>query len=108
MRTAQTGRTGRGEGGVMGNYIRIKTSPEVWAVIRARHPELKVFGSYSAPDGEVGNPEQGRMFTSYGFSDGDFPIIAAQTTWDIDEKDPSLRKNEKHEYWLCVGYEEKS
>lgn len=92
----------------MGNYIQIKTSPEVWAVIRARHRDLEVFGSFSAPDGEDGNPEQGRMFTSYGFSDGDFPIIAAQTTWEIDRNNPANRRNEKHEYWLCVGCEEKS
>ena len=38
----------------MSDYERVTTSVEVWAVIRARHPEMQVFGSYSAP---AGNPD---------------------------------------------------
>lgn len=92
----------------MRDYIRIQTSPEVWAVIRARHGnELRVFSSYSAPAGDPnGDPTQGRMCTAYGFDSGDFPVIEARTTWDIelDENGESkpTRKNEKHEYWLCA------
>jgi len=89
------------------DYKRIPTSPEVWAVIRARHPELRVFGSYSAPDGErSGDPDKGKMFTSYGFEQGDYPVIEAQTTWDIDREAPCNRENERHEYWLCIPIRE--
>ena len=92
----------------MSDYKRIATSAEVWAVIRARHPEMVVFGSYSAPEGdEFGDPSQGRMFTSYGFESGDFPVVEAQTTWDVSPEDINSeskykRINEKHKYWLCL------
>lgn len=87
----------------MSNYKTIPTSAEVWAVINARHPELRVFGSYSAPEGDqFSNPEKGRMFTSLGFKNSDYPIMEAQTTWDINIENPSKRMNEKHEYWLCL------
>jgi len=85
-------------------YKTVPTSAEVWAVIHSRHPELKVFASYSAPDGdEFGNRDQGVMFTSYGFLEGDYPIMEARTMWDIDrESQAREKKEEKHEYWLCV------
>lgn len=77
------------------------TSAEVWAVIRARHPELKVFGTYSDPSGGR-NPDRGMMFTSYGFPNANFPLIEAETVWEIDHEKPSNRINEKHTYWLCI------
>ena len=91
----------------MNDYKRVPTSAEVWAVIRARHPELRVFGSYSAPDGdEFGDTSKGRMFTSYGFTQGDYPVMEAQTTWDIDREDPGSHKNQRCEYWLCLPIRE--
>jgi len=70
----------------MSDYKRVPTSAEVWAVIRARHPEMRVFGSYSAPDGdEFVNPSKGRMFTSYGFEHGDYPVIEAQMIAAVTE-----------------------
>lgn len=68
-----------------------------------RHQEMIAFGSYSAPEGDLlGDPRKGKMFTSYGFEGGDYPIIAVQTTWDIDHDSPHKRENEQHEYWLCL------
>ena len=90
----------------MSEIIKIKTTPEVWAVIRASHPEMIVFSSYSAPDGDrFGNPSKGVMATDYGFENADYPTLSAETTWDIsnDPENKYKRKNEKHEYWLCVG-----
>ena len=66
----------------MGEYRTVETSAEVWAVIRARHPEL-------------------RMFTSYGFAQADYPLMEAETTWDIELSRPGFRRNEVHQYWLC-------
>lgn len=88
----------------MDNYKRTPTSHEVWAVIKARHhDQLKVFGSYSAPDGELyGNPDEGRMETSYGFEGADYPLMEAKTTWSIDREQPHKRIDEIHEYWLCI------
>lgn len=87
----------------MSDYNRVPTSAEVWEAIRARHPELRVFGSYSAPDGDgFGDPSKGVMFTSYGFDHGDYPVIEARTTWDVDHDAPQKRANERHEYWLCL------
>lgn len=85
-------------------YKKMATSAEVWAVIRARHnKDLVVFGSYSAPEGDefIGD-SSGRMDTSYGFKDGDFPLMEASTTWSIDREKPHERIDEITEYWLCV------
>lgn len=92
----------------MSDYKRVTTSAEVFAVIRARHHKImKVFGSYSAPDGDAfGDLSQGKMFTSYGFDYGDYPVIESQTTWDIDSEHPEKRANERHEYWLCLPVKE--
>ena len=85
-------------------YERIPTSPEVWAVIRARHPEMLVYGSYSAPNGDPhGDSSRGEMRTSYGFRGANCPVIEARTTWTISPEAPHERFNEHHEYWLCVG-----
>lgn len=94
----------------MTTHRKIKTTPEVWAVIRASHPELKVFYSFSDPDGRAfGGPgEFGRMETELGFIDQDFPVLAARTTWEIDPEQPYKRINEQHEYWLCVGVEDEA
>lgn len=88
----------------MKDYKKIPTSPEVWAVIRARHPEMCVFRSYSAaPGGDIfGDKNNGRMLTSYGFKGGDYPVIEAQTTWEVNKEAPHERVNEQHEYWLCL------
>lgn len=86
----------------MGEYRTKATSREVWAVIHASHPELKVFGSYSAPDGDdFGDPAKGIMVTSYGFDYADCPIIEAITVWDVDRENPHNHLNKHTEYWLC-------
>ncbi|UOF76766.1 hypothetical protein [Caudoviricetes sp.] len=86
----------------MNDYTRVQTSQEVFAVIRACHPEMLVFGSFSAPEGDpFGDPGKGRMFSSYGFDGGDCPVIEIQTTWDITDTN-NKRQNETHEYWLCI------
>ena len=90
----------------MGVHRKIPTSREVWAMIKARHPELVVFGSYSAPEGDYyGNHDECRMMTEYGFKGCDYPIIGAKTTWDYNPLNTSERANEKHTYWLCVAEE---
>ena len=88
----------------MSEHKKIATTPEVWAVIRARHhKDLEVFSSYSAPNGDqYGNADEGRMMTEYGFSGADCPLIGADTRWDIDREIPHKRLNERHEYWLCL------
>jgi len=86
------------------DYKKIPTTPEVWAVIKARHHnDLMVFSSYSAPDGDqFGNHDEGRMMTEYGFVNADCPLMGADTRWDIDREKPNKRLNERGEYWLCV------
>lgn len=85
------------------DYKRVTTAAEVWKAIRSSHPELQVFGSYSAPDGDFySDPSKGKMFTSYGFEQGDYPVMEAETTWDIDREQPYKRINEEHKYWLCL------
>lgn len=88
----------------MPGYVRKTTTPEVWAVIRARHHEdMRVFSSYSAPDGDtMGDPGQGRMDTEYGFDGAPWPFMGASTRWDIDREQPHKIQNKTHEYWLCV------
>ena len=90
----------------MSDYRKHLTTVEVFRAIRESHPELIVFGSYSAPGGDrFGDPSKAVMLTSYGFEGDEFPVIEARTTWNAR---PSgwERENEKHEYWLCVGESE--
>jgi hypothetical protein len=88
----------------MGQVRQIKTSAEVYAVLHARHrKELKVFSSYSAPDGDqYGDPEKCVMRTEWGFEESENPFIGAETTWDKDHDKPYNRINEKTKYWLCI------
>jgi hypothetical protein len=79
----------------MKDYRTVETSPEVWAVIRARHPELVPFGTASF---------EGDMFTSFGFKGADFPLMEARTTWEIGPE--YQRINEQHRYWLCIPIKE--
>ena len=89
-------------------YGRIETSPEVYSAIFTKHrKDLVTFATYSAPDGDqFGDHKQGLMFTSWGIKGSDFPLIEAQTTWDIDSV-PEIykRNNEKHQYWICLPKE---
>jgi hypothetical protein len=79
----------------MSNYKKVKTSAEVWAVIRARHPELVPFSTASF---------EGDMSTTYGFPDAYFPIMEARSTWEIGPE--HQRINEQHRYWLCIPIKE--
>ncbi len=85
-------------------YKRVSTTAEVWAVIRASHPDLIVFSSYSAPDGDgFGDPSECKMMTEYGFPLSDLPTIGAETTWEKDPEKEHKRINERTLYWICVG-----
>jgi len=89
----------------MGEYKKVETSPEVWDAIRAKHRDrLTVFSSFSDPSGTFcgGSGMRGRMETTYGFPDADWPLIEAKTTWTIDQAKPYERVNEQHQYWLCL------
>lgn len=88
----------------MSYHRKIETTLEVWTAIRLAHPQMVVFASYSAPDGDdFGDPNECVMKTEYGFSEGDFPVMGAETRWDKDHENSSNRLNERHQYWLCVG-----
>jgi len=83
--------------------MRIETSAEVWAVIKARHhADLHVFVSYSEPDGEHGS-NNAVMYTAYGLKGADFLLMTAETRWDIDDERSSKRHNERTQYWLMVN-----
>lgn len=81
------------------------TSPEVWAVIHARHKsDLKVFSSFSNPTGTElgGDGREGVMETTYGITGADFPLMGARTAWTIGEK-VYERIDERHEYFLFIA-----
>lgn len=94
---------------VFHGHLAYRSTPEVWAVIRARHhDQMRVCSSFSDPSGERGAYfcGQGRMETTYSLDGSDYPLIGARTTWDIDPEGKSDRKNEKHEYFLfCIEKE---
>jgi hypothetical protein len=88
-----------------GDFVKVPTTREVWAVIRASHAEqIAVFASFSDPTGTFnGGPgEEGCMETGYGIRGTDYPILWARTTWRI-EPDSHARHDERHEYWLCIA-----
>lgn len=82
-----------------------ETSAEVYHAIKKQHKNsLKVFESYSAPNGDqFGNPDEAKMITAWGFEGADFPIIKAETVWDIDRESPHIRENEQHTFWLITA-----
>jgi hypothetical protein len=87
----------------MTDYKLVPTTVDVWRALRIAHPDMVVFESYSDPDGHhSGGGYTGRMETSFGFRQGDYPIIKAETKWEINPENPSDRINETHEYWLCL------
>lgn len=93
------------------DYPAFVSSPEVWAVIRARHNiDLAVFSSFSDSTGTFnGGPgTDGRMETTYGLDGADIPLIGARTTWTIDPAKPFERVDEKHEYFLFIAIKEPS
>lgn len=91
----------------MDDYKKIETSAEVWAVIRAKHgKELKVFSTFSDPDGSFCGGDEATMYTAYGFEGCDTPIIEAETKWTIDRERPHSRTDEKTKYWICLGIEQ--
>lgn len=91
----------------MMEYKRVPTSESVWLAVKSQHANLKVFSSYSAPQGDYfGNPDVCRMLTEYGFENCDYPTIGAETTWDRNSHEPIKRENEQHKYWLCIGIKE--
>jgi hypothetical protein len=88
------------------DYVKHETTYEVWRVIKEAHPDLVVFGSYSAPDGDrFGDPTRAVMITSYGFEGDRYPILEARTEWDAthEYRVTAKRENETHKYWLCVS-----
>ena len=85
----------------MSDYIKVPTSAEVWAVIKARHGNsLAVFESFSNPDGSFMGNCRPEMMTVYGFHDSAFPLMGARTTWETQTD--GKRGNERTEYWLCI------
>jgi hypothetical protein len=91
----------------MRDYVRIPTTPEVWAVIHASHKgRIQVYSSFSNPDGtfQGGPGERGVMETEYALGGTDFPILKARSEWDIGPD--GKRSNETHKYWLCVAVKE--
>jgi len=87
------------------DYKKIKTSEEVYATLMRQHfGELRVFSTFSAPDGDYfGDPNVCRMMTEYGFDNTDIPILGIETTWDRQVENTYERVNEQHKYWLCIG-----
>ena len=92
----------------MSDYSSVKTTAEVAAVMRASHPEMMYFGSFSDPDGtyQGGPGTKGTMETTFGFAMQDFPTLRIRTTWAIDKDQREVDGSRKHEYWLCVGKED--
>jgi hypothetical protein len=91
-------------------YNCIETSNEVWAVIHAKHKDLKVFSTVTQSSGNPhGNSNDCRMETTYGVLGSDFPIIGAETTWNKNEElgKEHERVNEKTRFYLfCVKKED--
>ena len=93
----------------MKDYKRTPTTKEVFVEVTIAHPDLIVFGSYSAPCGDwYGDSTKGRMFASFGFTGCDYPVIETETTWDICVEEPHKRNNEKQKYWLCLPIRDNS
>jgi hypothetical protein len=88
----------------MSDFVKIPTTPEVWAVIHASHRgRIQVYSSFSDPTGtfQGGPGERGVMDTEYSLGGTDYPILKARSEWDIAAD--GKKSNETHKYWLCVA-----
>lgn len=75
---------------------QIETTSEVCSAIAAAHDaQLVVFDTFSDPTGLHGKP---KMYTAWGFSGTDFPLIEIETTWD--RISDGVRVNVQTRYWL--------
>lgn len=83
-------------------YIKIKTSAEVIAVIKAKHyDELSVFGTISEPYGcPHGSSFNCRMMTQWGFSDSPIPLIEINETWRKHPVDKRKKDQHVREYYI--------
>ena len=85
------------------DWSRRYTTIDVWSRIRRDHPEMVVFSSYSAPDGDYyGDPSRAKMITEYGFEGAGAPVIGAETAWDVDRENLAKKENLEEYFWLCV------
>jgi hypothetical protein len=94
-------------------WTRWPTSRAVFDAIRNEHmTRLRVFSSFSNPEGGyMGFSGRGEMETEWGLEGTDYPILGANTTWDIfDEYDPTTGQRKVGErsttYWLCIAIEQ--
>lgn len=94
------------------SYFRVPTTYEVYRQILDEHAkdkhegarELSVFSSCTDHVGEFGRPH---IFTSWGFSGADYPLVEARSTWDSYEQYLNDMQSGKFEYWLiCVKDDE--
>lgn len=91
----------------MAEYKKIPTTKEVYYAILKAHPDLSVFGLFSAPTGNYyGNPSVAEMYTAWGFKGLSVPIVEVETKWDVDPENESNRLNERHKFWLCCATED--
>lgn len=75
-----------------GNKV-VLTKYDVWSAIKnANKNDLVVFSSFT---------EETHAETCYGFQDADYPLMCANSRWDIGEN--YKRINEEHEYFLVVA-----
>ena len=82
----------------------IETSREVFAVIRARHPEMKPFASFTDPGEFPGDRSDIR--TEYGFPGADESLLRAESEWICG--DPAyVRLDESHRFWIAAVSEDK-
>jgi hypothetical protein len=83
-------------------YTRKTVSAEVVAVLRAHFgPDMKVFSSYSNPDGNDGLSSRPCMETEWGYVHAPIPMCGALTAWEKGEQ-PHERVNEETTWWLCI------
>lgn len=86
-------------------YKLIATTVDVYMAIYSQHAaDLIPFRTISQPCGsQHGDPEQGRMYTEWGFRGADYPSMVLDCTWRHDPEQPGVRNNEKRDYFICVA-----
>ncbi len=90
----------------MDDFRLIPTTRNVWIAIWAKHKnELVLFSSFSNPNGTFhgGAGKRGEMWSTYGISGCDYPLIEIRTTWEIHQDRPHERMYEQEEYYLCLA-----
>lgn len=83
----------------MSDYKKVEITRGIYSdIYNHLWADLRVFDTYSFPEGNEINPHEGRMYASWYVEGTDYPIIAQLRSWPLESREKTTVT-----YWLCIG-----